>query len=39
MIMKFLFLIKVPSAYDKNGQTVYDEWMKVHVDSSTNEPK
>ncbi|CAF2134454.1 unnamed protein product, partial [Rotaria magnacalcarata] len=29
----------VPSAYDPDGQTVYDKWMKVHRNDITNEPK
>ncbi|CAF3456666.1 unnamed protein product [Rotaria socialis] len=29
----------VPSAYDPDGQTVYDKWMKVHRNGITNEPK
>ncbi|CAF5038199.1 unnamed protein product, partial [Rotaria magnacalcarata] len=31
--------MQVPSAYDPDGQTVYDKWMKVHRNDITNEPK
>ncbi|CAF1641949.1 unnamed protein product, partial [Rotaria sordida] len=31
--------VKVPSAYDAPGQTVYDKWMRVNRNNITDEPK
>ncbi|CAF2689426.1 unnamed protein product, partial [Rotaria sp. Silwood2] len=31
--------VEVPSAYDPDGQTIYDKWMKADRNPVTNEPK